>query len=158
MADIHPSLMREGFTPKLEEPLGDLLARRGFRAVSALENVLMGARMICKYMRVADMKTLQRWHDDYGLPLTKTMDGKWMTTTTAIDQWIWLSSELSREGRRLTANNKQVIKAIAGLERPRPATQTYTSSDIERGERRGRSADEVIAEAGLKRMAKGYNP
>lgn len=151
---IHPSLLTAEAVEG--EALAELIRMRGKRVIALQDNVLMGGRAICAYLKVSSLPTLLRWMDDYGLPLVKTADGKWMTTTTAIDQWIWLCSELEAE-QRLDPNQRKVLKNIADVARPKPASAgTYTSSHIERAKRAGRGPDEVIVAATLRKMSKQY--
>jgi hypothetical protein len=42
---------------------------------------------------------MYQWHEKYGLPIMKRPDGQWMTTITAIDEWIFMASEFERTKR-----------------------------------------------------------
>ncbi len=61
------------------------------------DNVLIGWWNICNYLGIKDRKTLGRWVDQYALPAVKRPDGVWITTMTAIDQWIMLAAIRTRE-------------------------------------------------------------
>lgn len=56
------------------------------------EHVLWGLKAIANYLG-RGYTTLLVWHRDYGLPITKAPDGKWFTTKSALDRWIFASSE-----------------------------------------------------------------
>ncbi len=78
------------------KPLGgprlDSFAQRLY--ISPEDNVLVGAGTICKYLGVASINTLWRWVELYAFPAIKRPDGVWMSTMTAIDQWIFLAAEV----------------------------------------------------------------
>lgn len=67
--------------------------------IDPMENVLIGSILIRKYLGISSVNTMYMWHERYGLPITKRADGQWMTTMTAIDEWIFLGSELERTKR-----------------------------------------------------------
>jgi hypothetical protein len=58
------------------------------------QNVLVGAQAICRYLGIAGINTLWRWVEMYAFPAIKRPDGVWMSTMTAIDQWIFLAAEV----------------------------------------------------------------
>lgn len=60
--------------------------------ISPEDNVIIGAKPILRYLGFTSVFTLYRWVDDYGFPAIKRPDGKWMTTITAIDEWIFLGA------------------------------------------------------------------
>jgi rRNA maturation protein Nop10 len=61
------------------------------------DNVLVGAEAICRYLGVSTIGTMWRWTEMYAFPAIKRPDGVWMTTMTAIDQWIFLAAEVVNE-------------------------------------------------------------
>src|SRR3990167_11121965 len=61
--------------------------------VDPMENVLVGSGNILRYLGIDSIVTLYTWVELYGCPCIKRPDGRWMTTMTAIDQWIWLGAE-----------------------------------------------------------------
>lgn len=63
------------------------------------DNVIIGAENILRYLGIGSLGTLWRWVELYGLPAIKRPDGLWMTTMTAIDQWIFLAAEVVNDGR-----------------------------------------------------------
>lgn len=63
-------------------------------------NVLLGARKIMRYLGIHNIITLYKWVDEYALPAVKRPDGLWMSTCTAIDQWVFLTAELDYKNRR----------------------------------------------------------
>jgi hypothetical protein len=58
------------------------------------DNVIVGAGRICRYLGIASMSTLWRWVEMYAFPAIKRPDGVWVSTMTAIDQWIFLAAEV----------------------------------------------------------------
>lgn len=63
------------------------------------ENVIIGSQNIMRYMRWKSIVTLYDWVELYGFPAIKTPSGKWLTTMTAIDQWVMLAAEVDRQNR-----------------------------------------------------------
>ena len=59
------------------------------------ENVLLGWWRICQYLGIRDRKTMVAWIDNWAMPAIKRPDGVWMTTQTAIDQWIMLAAQVT---------------------------------------------------------------
>lgn len=58
------------------------------------DNVLVGASVICRYLGISSINSLWRWTELYAFPAIKRPDGVWMSTMTAIDQWIFLAAEV----------------------------------------------------------------
>lgn len=67
--------------------------------INPSENVLIGANAICDYVGIRP-SSLHNWVDGYGFPAIKRPDGKWMSTVTAIDQWLFLAAEIESRNRR----------------------------------------------------------
>ena len=63
------------------------------------DNVLVGAQRILHYLGISSLTTLYDWIEDGALPCIKRPDGKWMTTMTAIDTWIFQAAGLIAEKR-----------------------------------------------------------
>lgn len=125
--------------------------QRPVRRIAPEDNVLRGGRAICAYLKVASLPTIERWVIGYGFPAIKTPDGVWMSTTTAIDQWVWIAAELEAD-KRLDARTRKVALSVAfGAER-NPNKQTYTSSDIERAARAGTNSSVVIRRSIMRRL------
>jgi hypothetical protein len=77
------------------------------------QNILMGARSIMHYMRIKSWVTLYRWIELYGFPAIKNPEGHWMSSMTAIDQWIFISAEADWERRVYSrGGNRRTEKLI----------------------------------------------
>lgn len=63
------------------------------------DNVLIGSQNIMRYLGIAAANTLYNWVEVYALPAIKLPNGQWMTTMTAIDQWIFMAAELDAGNR-----------------------------------------------------------
>lgn len=63
------------------------------------QNVIIGSRNIARYLGVTSLNTIWSWTELYGLPIIKRPDGLWMTTMTAIDQWIFIAASIIEEQR-----------------------------------------------------------
>jgi len=66
------------------------------------DNVLVGAQRILHYLGISSITTLYDWIEDGALPCIKRPDGKWMTTMTAIDTWIFQAASLIQEKQQST--------------------------------------------------------
>jgi hypothetical protein len=81
-------------------------------------NVLLGAAAIKGYLRIRSWATLYRLVELYGLPAIKRPDGKWMSTITAIDEWLFLASAADFANRPyLRGTNVRLEEAISRLQR-----------------------------------------
>jgi hypothetical protein len=49
--------------------------------------VFVGVRAICSYMHIGP-STFYTWARGHDFPATRTPDGRWMTCTALIDDWI----------------------------------------------------------------------
>ncbi|MEP7152448.1 MAG: hypothetical protein ABI856_12120 [Nitrospira sp.] len=56
--------------------------------------VFLGVRSICSYLHIGP-STFYLWARDYDLTATRTPDGRWVTCTAMIDDWI--RERLARE-------------------------------------------------------------
>lgn len=63
------------------------------------ENVLNGWWQICQYLGIKDRKTMIVWIDEWALPAIKRPDGIWMSTMTAIDQWVMLAAQVTHANK-----------------------------------------------------------
>lgn len=120
------------------------------------DNVLIGAQRILRYLGISSITTLYDWIEDGALPCIKRPDGKWMTTMTAIDTWIFQASGLIAEKRMTELDERRLTKhenyiaigktKAAGISRKaakgvglipgrRSPKSPYTSSMIERARR-----------------------
>lgn len=119
------------------------------------DEIIVGAKSICAYMRIAAINTLERWVRDYGFPAIKRPDGKWLTSRTAIDEWIWLAAELHAEGR--TQMDRIAARAYHATVRNRDTrsrTRPYTGSMIERHAQRGSDPSMIIVQSKVKAIKK----
>ena len=77
--------------------------RQGIKAplirIDPQDNVLVGFPKISAYLGVRSWATLYQWVELYGFPAVKRPDGLWMTTMTAIDQWLFLAAEVDADNR-----------------------------------------------------------
>lgn len=69
------------------------------------------------------------WVEIYGLPAIKRPDGQWMTTMTAIDEWIFMAAEADYLNRPYSrGDNKRadlaLTKALRRVERMKNAQST----------------------------------
>jgi hypothetical protein len=65
--------------------------------VDPSDNIIVGAENICRYMGISSIVTMWRWVELYAFPAIKRPDGVWITSMTAVDQWIFLAAELVNE-------------------------------------------------------------
>ena len=65
--------------------------------IDPAQNVIIGSRNIARYIGVGSLNTIWEWTEQYGLPIIKRPDGMWMTTMTAIDQWIFIAAHIVEE-------------------------------------------------------------
>lgn len=68
-------------------------------AIRPEDNVLIGFPAIAEYVGVRSWATLYQWVEIYAFPAVKRPDGMWMTTITAIDQWLWMAAEADNDIR-----------------------------------------------------------
>lgn len=86
--------------------------------IDPMENVLIGSILIRKYLGISSVVTMYMWHEQYGLPIMKRPDGQWMTTVTAIDEWIFLASEFERTKRPFSrGDNRRADLALEKAQR-----------------------------------------
>lgn len=68
-------------------------------AIKPEDNVLLGFPAIAEYLGIKSWATLYQWVEIYAFPAVKRPDGMWMTTITAIDQWLWMAAEADNDVR-----------------------------------------------------------
>jgi hypothetical protein len=86
--------------------------------VDPQDNIIVGAQNICSYLGLASIATLWRWVELYAFPAIKRPDGVWMSSMTAIDQWIFLAAEIVNENTQLSRGlNTTAEIAMARLQR-----------------------------------------
>ena len=86
--------------------------------VDPAENIIVGSESICRYIGVASPGTLWRWVETYGFPAIKRPDGLWMSSMTAIDQWIFLAAEVTNDNLEMSRGAcVRVEKQIERLQR-----------------------------------------
>lgn len=88
--------------------------------VNREDNVIVGLVAILSYLGLRSPVTFYNWVETYGCPAIKRPDGQWMTTMTAIDQWIFMAASLDAENRPYSrGQNARYTTSIARLERKR---------------------------------------
>ena len=94
-------MARPGPQPTLEKvfQMAQEVSRRPLIRIAPEDNTLVGFHTISRYLCIKSWATLYQWVELYGFPAIKRPDGQWMTTMTAIDQWIFLASEVDNENR-----------------------------------------------------------
>lgn len=86
--------------------------------IDPMSNLLLGSQIIRKYLGIKSLITLYEWHEVYALPIMKRPDGQWMTTISAIDDWIWMASEFEVKNRPYgRGDNKRAELALKKAQR-----------------------------------------
>lgn len=65
--------------------------------IDPAQNVILGSRNIARYLGVSSLNTIFEWMELYAFPVIKRPDGLYMTTMTAIDQWIFIAADIVME-------------------------------------------------------------
>lgn len=99
--------------------------------IDPMTNVIIGSQLIRQYLGIRSIVTMIEWVETYGLPCIKRPDGQWMTTMSAIDEWIFLAAEADYINRPYSrGDNKRadlaLIKATRRVERMRAARDKHT--------------------------------
>jgi hypothetical protein len=99
-----PKHGRKRATPEVWAQIKRDLGTDQFRLlwIKPEENVLLGWWKICDYLGIRDRKTLKIWAEHWALPAIKRPDGMWMSTVTAIDQWIMLAAQATAENAAIS--------------------------------------------------------
>lgn len=86
--------------------------------IDPMDNVLIGSQRIKQYLGIKSLATMYEWHEVWGLPIMKRPDGQWMSTITAIDEWVWIASDLERTNRPFSrGDNKRSDLALKKAQR-----------------------------------------
>lgn len=104
------------------------------------DNVLIGSTVICRYLGINSVTTLIMWIEGYGLPVMKRPDGMWMSSMTAIDEWIWLAAGAELENRAYSRGTnvsaeKALARAQARVERQRAFNMRLPTGPVKASER-----------------------
>lgn len=104
------------------------------------DNILVGSTIICRYLGITSVTTMVMWHELFGLPVLKRPDGMWMSSMTAIDEWIWLASSAEAENRAYSrGTNVSAEKALelaqARVERQRAFNMKLPKGPVKAEER-----------------------
>lgn len=94
------------------------------------DNVIIGGQRICRYIGVKSYNTLYRWIELYGLPAVKRPDGQYMTTMTAIDQWIFMYAQTLHDRKEhIRQANVHAREALGRLQRQIEADEQALLAD-----------------------------
>ena len=94
-------------------PSGNSRSPPSIIRISPADNLLLGASAIKAYLRIRSWATLYRLVEIYGLPAIKRPDGKWMTTVTAIDEWLFLAAEADHRNRTHLRGTNEKLEVAA---------------------------------------------
>jgi hypothetical protein len=93
------------------------------------QNIINGMSSIMRYMGIKAFNTFYKWVELYGFPAIKTPEGKWLSSMTAIDQWIFLCAEVDWENRRYsrgrTRRVETMIRKLMDRNRQEVGQRTY---------------------------------
>lgn len=82
------------------------------------DNIMIGAQIIMRYLGIKSLVTLYDWVEVYGLPAIKLPNGQWMSSMTAIDQWIFMAAEMDNKNRtKSRGHNSSAELALARAQR-----------------------------------------
>lgn len=96
----------QGDIPPPDAPASRLL-------IDPMTNVIIGSQLIRMYLGIKSIVTMIEWVEIYGLPCVKRPDGQWMTTMSAIDEWIFMSAEADYLNRPYSrGDNKRAEQAL----------------------------------------------
>lgn len=77
------------------------------------DNILIGSNAILQYLQIGSIVTMYQWHELYALPVMKRPDGTWMSSISAIDEWIFRASELEARSRPFSrGSNDRAERAL----------------------------------------------
>lgn len=97
--------------------------------VKAEDNILLGWWAITQYLGIKDRKTMVEWVDEWAFPAMKRPDGEWMSSCTAIDQWIFLAAHLNTERRK-----EMGIDTLSQRQRQQAAQRSRARNALSRSE------------------------
>lgn len=99
-------------------PPPDQPVKRNALFIDPMTNVIIGSQLIRQYLGIRSMATLIEWVEIYNLPAIKRPDGQWMTTMSAIDEWIFMAAEADYLNRPYSrGDNKRADIALAKAQR-----------------------------------------
>jgi hypothetical protein len=113
-------LMARISTPQIWAQIRNELGTTPATAVVPKDNVLVGEIAIMEYLQIRERRVLERWVDEFALPMIKRPDGIWMTSITAIDQWILMAAKVAygnkkAEGKTTAQRREAAAQARAVL-------------------------------------------
>lgn len=126
--------------------------------VDPMENILVGSNLIMQYLRISSIVTMYQWVELYGLPAIKRPDGTWMTSISAIDEWMFMAAELDNQNRPHSRGYSQRFDIAAARLKTRMDQKARDDPQaIKRGPKPYEGADEQFAEL-TKGMSKYKKP
>ena len=116
-------MMARNFNQNREWGLTEV--RDGGLKIHRDQNVIIGAKNICAYIGLKSLVAMHRWVDKHAFPAVMRPDGMWMTTMTAVDEWLWLclESKMAVDEREFHAPSAIALKCAEkiGYIRERPS-------------------------------------
>lgn len=105
------------------------------------DNLLVGLEAIMHYLGIKSNVSFHMWVEMYGLPAMKRPDGLWMSSMTAIDQWIFMASEIDLSKRvyprglnaRLESARKRIDRALARNRRQQEEAEAALQASSDQG-------------------------
>lgn len=80
------------------------------------QNIMIGSDAIRRYIGIRSNSTLYRWVELFSFPAIKRPDGMWMSSMTAIDQWIFLAAEAAldraHQARSMNVNAEKALERL----------------------------------------------
>jgi len=106
-------------------------------AIVPKDNIILGHKNICDYLGIVEIRVLERWVDEFALPMVKRPDGIWMTSITAIDQWINMAAMIAYENKSKAGKTWQQLGKLKEERRKlskdlRTATSESSKAEVER--------------------------
>lgn len=104
-------------TPEIWARIRSNLGSTPAVAVVPKDNILLGEIAIMEYLQIRERRVLERWVDEYALPMVKRPDGIWMTSITSIDQWILMAAKVAYGNKKAegkTTAQRRQAEAQAG--------------------------------------------
>lgn len=109
-----------------------ILSRMQGNALDRSDNVIIGTKRIMRYIGLANINAFYRWIEMHGFPAILRPDGTWMTTVTAVDEWLWncLFSQQARQIPTVDAIAAKVAHNTGLLDQP--MTQSERANEYKR--------------------------
>jgi thiazole synthase ThiGH ThiG subunit len=119
---------------KLSRNWGLVEVRDAGLRVQRDQNVIIGTHNICNYIGLKSQEALRTWVDKYAFPAVMRPDGLWMTTMTAVDEWIFLCllGDKAIAQRSQHSPNAQAMKVGVHTGRIAPQTQSQRTNEYKR--------------------------